>query len=181
MENLKELIENNTIVIVDLETSGLDRNRDFILEVAAVKIENGEIKDKFSSFANNPQMKTLPEEIEKLTGITFDQLKSAPFIGEVVWQLYNFSKDCILVAHNLPFDFAFLRNWCFWCGISFDEFKNGVIDTVELFKQVLGNKVENYRLPTLANYFGIDLTDYRALTCAETTAKIFLELAKQCY
>lgn len=170
-------ILQNKYVVVDLETSGLDKNRDYIIEVGAVKIENGKITDRFSSLVNTPQMEFLPKEVAKLTGITFEQLKTAPSVGEVLRQLYNFSKGCILVAHNLPFDYAFLRNWGFWCGISFDEFENGAIDTVEFGKQILGGKVENYKLSTLAEYFGTESAHHRALDDAEATAKIFIALA----
>ena len=178
MENLKELIESKTIVVVDLETTGLDRNRDYIIEVGAVKIENGEISERYYSLANNPQMQSLPKEIERLTGITFEQLKTAPFVGEVLKGLFEFSRSCIIVAHNLPFDFAFLRNWGFWYGVPFDEFKAEVIDTVALAKQVLGDEVKNFKLSTLANYFNIEFNHHRALDDVEATAKILIELSK---
>ena len=170
-------ILNNKFVVVDLETSGLDKNRDYIIDVGAVKIEKGEICDKFATFVYTPQMKCLPLEVESLTGIKYEQLKGAPLVEEVLQKLYKFAKDCTLVAHNLPFDFAFLRNWGFWCGVPFDEFKDKVIDTVELAKQVLGDNVANYKLLTLADYFNIKFTHHRALDDAETTANILLELA----
>lgn len=175
MENLKELIENNTFVVVDLETSGLSVH-DFIIEVGAVKIKNGEICDKFSTLVNSIQLKSLPPEIERLTGIKYEQIKNAPYVDEVLQKLYKFAKDCTFVAHNLPFDFGFLRNWGFWCGVPFDEFKDNVIDTVELSKKVLGDKVKNYKLATLADYFNIEFNHHCALDDAETTAKILLEL-----
>ena len=178
MDNLKQLIECNCIVVVDLETTGLDRNTDFIIEVGAVKIDKGEINEKYYSLVNNPQMQSLPEEIERLTGITFEQLKTAPFVGEVLKGLFEFSRSCIIVAHNIPFDFAFLRNWGFWYGVPFDEFKDKVIDTVALAKQVLGDKVKNYKLSTLADYFNIEFNHHRALDDAEATAKILIELSK---
>lgn len=178
MENLKEVIKNNAIVVVDLETSGLDTNRDFIIEVGAVKIENGKICDSFSSLVNSIQLESLPPEVESLTGIMYEQLKGAPLVEEVLQKLYQFAKDCTLVAHNLSFDFAFLRNWGFWCGVPFDEFKDKVIDTIALAKQILRDKVKNYKLSTLAEYFNIEFNHHRALDDAEATAKIFLELEK---
>ena len=171
-------IFNNKYVVVDLETSGLDKNRDYIIEVGAVKIINGKICDKFSTLVYTPQMQCLSAAVESLTGIKFEQLKCAPLVEEVLQKLYKFAKDCTLVAHNLPFDFAFLRNWGFWCGISFDEFEKDEIDTIGLAKQVLGNKVKNYKLATLADYFNIKFTPQLTLDYAEATAKIFLELAK---
>ena len=170
-------ILNNEFVVVDLETSGLDTNRDFIIEVGAVKIKDGKICDKFSTLVNSLQLKCLSPEIEELTGIKSEQLKNAPLVSEVLQKLYEFAKGSILVAHNLPFGFAFLRNWGFWCGISFDEFENGAIDIVELSKQFIGKNVENYKLATLADYFNIKFTPQLTLDYAEATAKIFLELA----
>ena len=170
-------ILDNKFVVVDLETSGLDTNRDYIIELAAVKIENGKICDKFSTLVYTSQMKCLLPEVESLTGIKFEQLKCVPLVEEVLQKLYKFAKDCTLVAHNLPFDFAFLRNWGFWCGVHFDEFEKDAIDTIDLAKQVLGNKVENYKLATLAEYFNIEFNHHRTLDDAEVTAKILLELA----
>lgn len=168
---------NNKYVVFDLETSGLDVNRDYIIEIGAVKIENGEITDRFSTLVNCPQMESLTKEIEELTGITYEQVKTAPSVGSVLQEFYKFARGCILVAHNLPFDFAFLRNWGFWCGIWFDEFEKSAIDTVALAEEKLCGKVENYKLFTLAKYFGIEFNAHRALNDAETTAEIFLKLA----
>lgn len=166
---------NNKYVVLDLETSGLDKNRDYIIEVGAVKIENGVIGERFSTLVKTPQMPELSKEIEELTGIRFADLQSAPSIDNVLRDLYDFLKGCTLVVHNLPFDYAFLQNWGFWCGVYFDEFKAG-IDTVKLAQEKLGDKVKNYSLSTLANYYNIEFTSHRALQDAETTAKIFLEL-----
>ncbi len=168
-------IFNNKYVVLDLETSGLNKNYDYIIEVGAVKIENGEISERFSTLVNTTQMRELPKEIEVLTGIKFADLQSAPSIDSVLRELYGFMKGCTLVVHNLPFDYAFLRNWGFWCGVHFDEFSDG-IDTVKLAQEKLGDKVLNFKLPTLTNYFNIEFTNHRALHDAETTAKIFLEL-----
>ena len=174
-------IFNNKYVVVDLETSGLDKNRDYIIELAAVKIENGIICNKFSTLVYTPQMKCLPPEVEGLTGITYEQLKDAPLVDEVLQKLYKFANGCILVIHNLPFQFAFLRNWGFWCGVHFDKFEKDAIDTIDLARQVLGDKVKNFKLATLAEYFNIEFNHHRALDDAEATAKIFLELAKKTY
>ena len=174
-------ILNNKFVVVDLETSGLDKNRDYIIEIAALKIENGKICDKFSTLVYTPQMKCLLPEVESLTGITYEQLKGAPLVEEVLQKLYKFANGCILVFHNLPFQFAFLRNWGFWCGVHFEEFEKDAIDTIDLAKQVLDDKVENYKLATLADYFNIEFTPQLTLDYAEATAKIFLDLTKRSY
>lgn len=171
-------ISNEKFVVFDLETSGLDKNRDYIIEFGAVKIENGKITDKYSSLVFCPQMQSLPKAVEELTGITYDELRAAPPVDEVLKKFYKFSKGCTLVAHNLPFDFAFLRNWGFCCGVWFDEFEKSAIDTVALAKKILGDRVANYKLSTIAKYFDIEFTHHCALTDAEATAKIFLALTK---
>lgn len=172
MDILKE-----KFVIVDLETTGLDTSRDFIIEIGAAKIENGIIADTFSSFVSNLQMQHLPENITALTGITDADLKNAPPIHDVLLQLKDFMSDHTLVAHNLRFDFAFLLNWGFQCGVDFEPFANNAIDTIEYAKGVLGNKVKNYKLSTLAEYFGIKFAHHRALTDALATAEVFIRLA----
>lgn len=179
MENLSELIKNKKIVVVDLETTGLDPNRDFIIEIGAVKIEKGKITEKFSTFVACPV--SLPSEIVVLTGITEKELKGAPAMEDALKSLREFMEGCTLVAHNFPFDFAFLSKWGFWCGVPFDQFEKGALDTVALAKEILGEQVENYKLSTLAKYFGIEFTRHRALDDAETTAKILLELANRQY
>ncbi len=176
MENLSELIKTKKFVVVDLETTGLDTSKDHIIEIGAAKIVKGKITDKFSSFVSCPV--SLPAEIVELTGITENDLKNAPTNEEALKNLLRFMQGCTLVAHNLPFDFAFLRNWGFRCKIFFDEFEKDAIDTVELSKQVLKDKVENYKLSTLAKYLGIEFTHHRALNDAEATANILIELAQ---
>lgn len=171
-------ILKNKFVVVDLETTGSDVNRDYIIEIGAVKIENGEISETFSSFASSVQLKKLPEKIAALTGMTDEDLSNAPRIENVLAGFKEFADGYTLVAHNLPFDFAFLRNWGFWCGVDFDSFANEAIDAIEYAKRILGSKVKNYKLSTLAEYFGIEFTQRRVLSDVVATAQVFLRLAK---
>lgn len=171
-------IEKGKYVVVDLETTGLDVNRDFILEIGAVKIENGVVAGAFSSFASSLQLSKLSEEITTITGITDADIKNAPPIECVLERFVAFAHGCTLVAHNLPFVFAFLRNWGFWCGVDFDPFAKDAIDTLEYAESVLGNNVKDCKLSTLAKHFGIRVANRRALSEAEATAKVFTALAK---
>lgn len=178
MENLKELIKNNKITVFDIETTGLRNNIvkgefDYIIEVGAVKIERGKIIEKFSSFVSCPEK--LSEVIIKLTGITNEDLNGAPTVDKVLKDFYEFCKDSILVAHNLPFDYRFISYYGEQNGIYFNNKK---LDTVILAKEILHGKVENYKLSTLAKYFNIKFIHHRAYCDAETTAKIFLEMLK---
>lgn len=177
MENLSELMKIKKFVVVDLETTGLDKNRDHIIEIGAVKIEKEKMTEKFSTFVSCPI--SLPAEIVALTGITENDLKDAPAIEDALKSLREFMRGSTLVAHNLLFDFSFLRNWGFWCGVDFNEFEKDALDTVELLKEILKGEVENYKLSTLAKYFGIEFTHHRAINDAEATAEIFIKLANK--
>lgn len=178
MENLQELMKNNTFVVFDIETTGLRNNIltndfDYIIEIGAVKIEQGKITEKFSSFVFCPEQ--LKECIIHLTGIKDEDVRNAPIVDKVLKNFYNFSQDCILVAHNLPFDYRFISYYGKQYGI---YFKNKKLDTIVLAKEILHDKVKDYKLLTLADYFNIKFTHHRALSDAQTTAKILLELAR---
>lgn len=170
-------ILKDRFVVVDLETTGLDVNRDYIIEIGAVKIENGICGDMFSSYVANSRLQKLPEKITMLTGITDNDLLNAPSIEDVLARFKEFADGCTLVAHNLQFDFSFLRNWGFWCGVDFNPFAKDAIDTIECAKSILGGKVKNYKLSTLAEYFGISFVHHRALNDAVATAELFIKLA----
>ena len=89
----------------DIETTGLSAVYNTIIELAAVKIKNGEIIDRFESFAN-PHHPLSAFTIE-LTGITDDMVKDAPGPEEVLQKFYDWSRDSIIVAHNASFDTGF--------------------------------------------------------------------------
>lgn len=166
-------ILKNTFVVVDLETSGLGYD-DHIIEIGAVKILNGEITEKFHTFVECPIK--LEPEVVLLTGIKDEDLSGAPNVVKALKQLHAFCEGCIIVAHNLPFDYSFMRKYGDEYGIFFD---NPQIDTLVMARARLKNAdIANYKLPTLANFFNIEFRHHRALNDAEATAKIFLELAK---
>lgn len=169
-------ILKDKFVVVDLETTGLDVNRDYIIEIGAAKIENGICGDTFSSFASCKQMQKLPENITTLTGITDNDLLNAPPIEDVLAGFKEFADGCTLVAYNLQFNFSFLRNWGFWCNVDFDPFAKEAIDTIEYAKSILGGKVKNYKLSSLTKYLDIQYTHHRALTDAVAIAEIFIKL-----
>ena len=99
-------------VVFDLETTGLNNTpaagaMDRIIEVGAVKIEGGQISEKFSTFVACPVR--LSAEIVSLTGIDDAMLVGAPAIGDVVADFYKFCNGCILVGHNVQFDYKCIR------------------------------------------------------------------------
>ena len=175
----KELVDN-TFVVFDLETTGLSNtaasgNMDAITEIGAVKIVRGEVREKFSTLVD-PQRK-LTEEIVKLTGLTDEMLAGAPKIGEVIPDFYKFCDGCLLVGHNVQFDCKFIQYYGEQSGYMFDH---RAYDTVDIARSALF--LPNYKLNTLAAFYGIDFRHHRAYDDALATAKIFIELikAKKC-
>ena len=101
---------NDTYVVFDLETTGFSSIKDKIIEIGAVKVENGVITDKFSTFVN-PKV-PIPFEITNLTGITDDMVMEAPDIETILPQFLEFVGDAVLVAHNASFDVSFIEQNC---------------------------------------------------------------------
>lgn len=97
----------DTVVILDFETTGLSPNNgDRAIEIGAVRIENGEIKERFQALMNPGQR--ISSFIEDYTGITNGMLKDAPPCNEVMYKFADFIGDHNLVAHNASFDRRFL-------------------------------------------------------------------------
>ncbi len=165
-----------SFVVLDLETTGLGNNAgggltDRIIEVGAVKIVNGEIREKFSSFVSCPVR--LSAEIIALTGIQDEMLLGAPEIGTVIADFYKFCDGCPLVGHNIQFDYKFIHFYGEQTGYRFDR---KLYDTLSFSQQVL--RLSNYKLNTVADHFGFRFHHHRAFDDAFVTAKIFVELVR---
>ena len=106
-DSLAELIFTENSLFFDIETTGLHNDKNNITEIGAVKVVNGQIVDKWSTFVNPCQ--PIPENIVELTGITDSMVADAPKIEEILGEFFEFCKDCILVAHNAAFDIGFIK------------------------------------------------------------------------
>ncbi|MEH7382561.1 PolC-type DNA polymerase III [Bacillus sp. JJ1533] len=167
-------LEEDTYVVFDVETTGLSAVYNTIIELAAVKIRNGEIIDRFESFAN-PHHRLSATTID-LTGITDDMVNTAPEVSEVLVKFNNWAEDAILVAHNASFDMGFLNVGYKKSGL--EKATNPVIDTLELAR-FLYPELKNHRLNTLCKKFDIELTQHhRAIYDAEATGYLTLKLLK---
>lgn len=168
--NSKNQSLKDTYVIFDLETTGFAPSKDRIIEIGAVKLKDGNIIDKFSSFVN-PKT-PIPFKIEKLTGISDDMVINEPTIDIILPNFLEFCNDSVLVAHNASFDMSFIKNNADDLGIPID---NTVVDTVGLARLLLPN-LKNYKLNNIAKHFNISLENHhRAVDDADATAKIFLK------
>ena len=158
-------------VVVDLETTGLDPVYDEIVEIGAVKIENGEIVDEYHTMVK--PKKEMSRESIRITGITRDMLEEGEPIEKVIPKFLEFLENTILVAHNANFDYGFLRYWI--SQVTGKNWENPYIDTLGLSKALL--KMSSYSLDKIASKLKIGIFQHhRALDDAKATAQIFLKL-----
>lgn len=173
-EERHALLEEETFVVFDLETTGLSAVYDTIIELAAVKIKGGNIVDKFERFAN-PHHPLSATTID-LTGITDDMVRNAPEVEEVIREYHEWAGDHIMVAHNASFDMGFL--YVAYKKYGIDQ-THATIDTLELAR-MLHPEMKNHRLNTLAKKFNIELTQHhRAIYDTEATAYLLTHLLKE--
>ena len=160
---------DDTFVVFDIETTGLSREAESITEIGAVKLQDGKIVDRFSTFVN-PE-KSISDEITKLTGITDEMVADAPVIQDILPEFLTFCGDAVLVAHNANFDMGFIRvNAERKCGI---EVKNTVLDTLELSRSLLP-ELNKHKLNLVCEHLGVSLEGHhRAVNDAEATAEVF--------
>ncbi|WP_164215489.1 PolC-type DNA polymerase III [Virgibacillus sp. YIM 98842] len=167
-------LASGTHVVFDVETTGLSAVYDTIIELAAVKIHDGEVIDRFESFANPHH--PLSQTTIDLTGITDDMVKDAPEVDEVLKRFHEWTGDSVLVAHNASFDIGFLNQG--YKKLNYNKVENAVIDTLELAR-FLFPELKNHRLNTLCKYLDIELTQHhRAIYDAEATGYLFWKLVK---
>ncbi|MBU3174786.1 PolC-type DNA polymerase III [Clostridium estertheticum] len=160
---------DDRFVVFDLETTGLSSENDKIIEIGALKIENGKIVDRFSEFVN-PGI-DIPYKIIELTGITNDNVSDAASIEDVLPKFLEFTKDSVLVAHNSDFDASFIKKNSQRLGL---KFENAIMDTIPLAKYLLKD-LKTFKLNTVAKYLGITLENHhRAVDDAKATADILL-------
>ena len=162
---------DDTFVVFDIETTGLSKETESITEIGAVKVVDGKIIDRFSTFVN-PE-RPIPAEITQLTGITNEMVADAPVITEILPKFLEFCQDAVLVAHNANFDTGFIRlNAERKCGI---EVKNTVLDTLELSRALLP-ELKKHKLDIICEQLGVSLEGHhRAVNDAEATAEVFLK------
>lgn len=168
-------LEESTYVVFDVETTGLSSRFDKIIELAAVKVHNGEIVDKFESFINPHE--PLSEVIKNLTGITDGMLVDAPEFKDVLPKFKEWVGDAIFVAHNATFDMGFIDTA--YETLGYGPSTNGVVDTLEITK-VLNKDLKRHNLAALSRYYNVELVSHhRAIYDAEATGYIFIKMLQQ--
>lgn len=157
----------NPIVVIDLETTGLDPQKDTIIEIAAVRFTGSRIEDEFETLIN--PNRHIPENITQLTGIDDAMVRHAPRIGDVLNDLVNFCGDLPILGQNVRFDLGFLRRHRV---LMFNE----AVDTYEM-ASVLLPSASRYNLGALGQLLGIPLSaTHRAMDDVRVTHAVYLRL-----
>jgi len=154
-------------VALDLETTGVDPDRDAIIEIGAVKFRGEEVIDEFATLVNPGR--PVPAEITVLTGITDEDVAGAPRLSDVLPRLARFVGSRPVVGHSVGFDLDFLQRWSVLRS-------NRRLDTFRL-ATILAPDARRYSLLELASLLGFSpQVSHRALDDARTTHRLFLAL-----
>lgn len=168
-------LEKAAFSVVDVETTGLSANKNRVIEVAIVKIENLKITDKLH-YLINPQT-YIPPFITSLTGIDNDDVIGAPIFSNIVDELITFIDNTILTAHNLPFDASFLNTEFLIAGREF--INENSCCTLKIARNIYPT-LQSKSLTSIAQYLNLKNTNaHRALGDAEITAKVLLKMIKE--
>lgn len=168
MSIVAEVLKDETLVFLDLETTGLNFHSDKIIEIGAVKVRNGMVLEKFHRLIN-PKI-PLSFFITHLTGIKQEDLFDKPTIEEISEELFSFLDKHLIVCHNASYERTFLTM------IKGDPPRNLFIDTCEL-SAILYPVLVSYNLEGLLGSFNIKNKEtHRALVDAEDTFRLWQAL-----
>lgn len=165
-----------TFVAIDLETTGLDFEKDEIIEVALVRFENGEPVEDVD-YLVKPNNTPLRPFIENLTGIYKSDLENAETFAGVAGKIFSFIGDHPIVAHNASFDSKFLTQTFAKVGISFE---NHVVWDSLTVSRIAYQNIPNHRLDTLVQELDIPRSRaHRALPDADACGRLFVMALKK--
>lgn len=147
----KKIIE----IVLDTETTGLDYTKEKMVEFAAVRLENGKIKDEYQTLIN-PQQHIRKSSIA-IHGITQEMVADAPTEAEAMPKILEFIGDYPIVAHNAIFDWTFINEASL--RTTGKEISNARVDSQQMFKEVYPD-LESHGLDALTKRFNVDLTNH---------------------
>lgn len=164
---MNQLKKTDSYICIDLETTGLNPKTDRIIEIGAVKVEQGKITDTFETFIN-PE-RCLEERIVELTGIRDEDLRDAPKMGDILPELLDFLQDGVLLGHSVLFDYSFLKKAMVNHKLTFE--RQG-IDTLKIARKFL-SELPGRSLDALCVHYQIPHKAHRALADAEATCALY--------
>lgn len=147
----KKIIE----IVLDTETTGLDYTKEKMVEFAAVRLENGKIKDQFQTLINPKQH--IRKSSIAIHGITPEMVEDAPTEEEAMPKILDFMGDYPMVAHNAIFDYSFINEAA--KRVTGQSISNERIDTQQMFKEIYPD-LEAHGLNALTDKFKVELKDH---------------------
>ncbi len=171
VRNARDYSLDDTFVVFDVETTGLNANVDEVIEIAAVKIKDGKVLDSYHSYVYTD--KEITPFIRNLTGISQKDVENAPNMESVLNQFIKFSEGAVLSAHNAGFDMSFIDMASNKLGIDYDP---SCVDTLALSRALLV-QFKTFKLSTLCKKLHIPLNNHHtALADSTATAKLLIHL-----
>ena len=163
-------------VVFDLETTGTSSASDAVVEISAVKVQNGQVVDEFSTLVN--PCRPIPYRASAVNGIYDDMVKDSPVFKDALRDFLDFAGDMILVGHNIhSFDMKFIKRdaEAYWGS----TIGNDYVDTLQLARQFLP-QLAHHRLVDLAEYYGISAEGaHRALNDCRMNQQVFEYLGRE--
>lgn len=157
--------------IIDIETTGGLARRDKITEIGIIVFQNGEVIDQYTTLLN-PE-RSIPPEITRITGITNEMVECAPKFYEIAKEVILKTQDCIFVAHNVHFDYGFIKEEFHQLGFSFSLKK---LCTLQLSRKIFKG-LPSYSLGSLIAHFSIEVdARHRAMDDCKATLALFKEI-----
>lgn len=175
MKLLKEIeFEKAEYSVFDFETTGTSARFDKVIEIGIAKISKGKIIDTFQSFINPGR--PIPFFITQYTGITNSDVQDAPYFEELFYRIKDFIGYSVLAAHNLNFDYSFLKHECSTAGL--EIFTNPSICTLKIARKLYPD-APSKSLGRITKYLKIQHKNvHRGLGDATATAKLLMKMFK---
>ena len=166
--------EGTSYVVLDVETTGLNTHIDEIIEIGAVRIENGVEVAEFSQLIDPGR--PVPDKVVEITGITSAMLRGKPKLMDVMPDFAKFCEGAVLVAHNAPFDIAFFRRAFAQANLPFDF---AVLDTLALVRNQYPN-FKSHKLGNVCKQLGVSLANaHRAVHDARATGLVLVRVLSE--
>lgn len=175
LERIKWVLDPARVyAVIDVETTGGTAGNDRVTEIGLVKLQYGREITRYSTLIN-PQRR-IPPFISKLTGITDAMVATAPVFADIAAELWQQLQGCIFVAHNVRFDYGFIRAEFARCGYQLQLPQ--LCTVVESRRYFPG--LASYSLGNLAAHFSLELKQHhRALADAAAAAELLLLINQQ--
>lgn len=164
-------------IVLDVETTGFSTEHSKMIQLAAIRVTGGKVVDTFDVYIN-PGFR-IPRKITELTGISNNDVQDAPYIEDIIEEFYEWCEDCMVVAHNLPFDGRFIKAACRDIGIDFSITAGSRRDRLSLCTlksaRLLYKGLDSHALGNLCSSIGVDVDStktHNALYDVELTNKV---------